>query len=84
VAWTGTNSGIFRPKRYGFIAIMFVRPQHRAQGISSLMASKALAWFKKRDVALIGLTVLSDNKHARRIYKKWGFGDFSAVMWKWN
>ncbi len=84
VSWTGTNTGIFRPKRYGFIAIMFVRPQHRAQGISSSMMSEALAWFKKRNVTHVGLTVLSDNKHARRIYKKWGFGDFSAVMWRWN
>jgi len=84
VAWTGTNRGIFRPKRYGFIAIMFVRPQHRAQGISSSMMREALAWFKKRNVTRVGLTVLSDNKHARRIYEKWGFGDFSSVMWKWN
>lgn len=84
VAWTGTNKGIFRPKRYGHIAIMFVRAQHRGHGISSLMLKESLAWFNKRNVKHVGLTVLSDNKHARRIYEKWGFGDFSSVMWKWN
>jgi ribosomal protein S18 acetylase RimI-like enzyme len=84
VAWTGRNKGIFRPKMYGFIAIMFVRPEHRGEGIGSSMMGETLAWFKKRNVTHVGLTVLSDNKHARRIYERWGFGDFSSVMWKWN
>jgi ribosomal protein S18 acetylase RimI-like enzyme len=84
VAWTGTNTGMFRPKRYGFIGIIFVKPQHRAAGISSLMMREALSWFAKRNVRHVGLAVLSDNKHARRVYQKWGFGDFSTVMWKWN
>src|SRR6185369_404765 len=84
VAWTGRNRGIFHTKRYGFIAIMFVRPQYRGQGISSLMMKIALRWFEERNVAYVGLIVLADNKKARRIYQKWGFGDFSSVMWKWG
>jgi GNAT superfamily N-acetyltransferase len=82
VAWTGTSSTIFRPKRYGFIGIMFVQRQYRGRRISSLMMKQAFAWFAKQNVKYVSLTVIKDNKHARRIYEKWGFRDFVITMWK--
>ena len=82
VAWIGTSSTIFRPKRYGFIGIMFVKRQYRGRRISSLMMKEAFSWFAKRKVKYVSLTVIKDNKHARRIYEKWGFCDFVITMWK--
>jgi hypothetical protein len=37
---------------------------------------------RRRKIEYVCLTVMSDNKHARRIYEKWGSGEFSAAMWK--
>jgi ribosomal protein S18 acetylase RimI-like enzyme len=82
VAWIATNPGIFRPKRYGFIAIIFVQREYRGRNISSLMVRDIYAWFSKREIQHVFLSVLNDNKHARGIYEKWGFADFSTVMWK--
>jgi GNAT superfamily N-acetyltransferase len=82
VAWIATNPAIFRPKRYGFIGIIFVQREYRGHKISSLMVKDVYAWFSKRGIKDVFLTVLSDNKYARAIYAKWGFGDFSTVMWK--
>ena len=82
VAWIGTSPEIFRPKRYGFIGIMFVRREYRGRGVSSLMIKETLAWFAKRKVKHVGLTVVKQNRHARRVYQKWGFADFVVNMWK--
>jgi ribosomal protein S18 acetylase RimI-like enzyme len=82
VAWIQTSSTIFRPKRYGFIGIMFVKRQYRGRRISSLMMKEAFSWFARRKIKYVSLTVIEDNKHARRIYEKWGFRDFVITMWK--
>jgi GNAT superfamily N-acetyltransferase len=81
VAWIGTHPSIYRPKRYGFIGIMFVQGGYRGRRIGSLMMKDALGWFTKRKVKHVVLTVMTENTHARRIYEKWGFFDFVAVMW---
>lgn len=82
VQWSGTNRSIYRPKRFGYIGIMFVQRGYRGRGVSSLMIEEAQAWFVKRKVKHMVLTVLTDNNHARAIYSKWGFFDFVSIMWK--
>jgi predicted GNAT family acetyltransferase len=47
-----------------------------------MMRSETFSWFESRKVKYVCLAVMSDNKHARRIYEKWGFSYFSTVMWK--
>ena len=82
VAWVATNPGIFRPKRYGFIGIIFVHQEYRGRKISSLMMKDIYSWFSKRGIKHVFLSVLCDNTHARGIYEKWGFGDFALTMYK--
>jgi ribosomal protein S18 acetylase RimI-like enzyme len=82
VQWVGTQTLPYRPERFGYIGIMFVERSHRGCGISSMMMKEAQAWFAKRKVDHVMLTVLADNKHARAIYEKWGFFDFVSTMWK--
>ena len=46
------------------------------------MMKEAFSWFARRKIKYVSLTVIEDNKHARRIYEKWGFRDFVITMWK--
>jgi GNAT superfamily N-acetyltransferase len=82
VAWIATNPAIFRPKRYGLIGILFVQREYRGHKISSLMVKDVYAWFSRRGINYVFLSVLSDNKYARSIYEKWGFSNFSITMYK--
>jgi GNAT superfamily N-acetyltransferase len=82
VQWVGTQTLPYRPQRFGYIGIMFVQRSYRGRGVSSKMIKNAQEWFAKRNVEHIVLTVLTDNKHARTIYKQWGFFDFVSTMWK--
>jgi GNAT superfamily N-acetyltransferase len=82
VQFVGTQTLPYRPERFGYIGIMFVRRAYRHHGISSLMMKEAQAWFANRKIDHLMLTVLTDNKHARAIYAKWGFFDFVSTMWK--
>jgi len=70
VAWIARSTDIYRPKRYGFIGIMFVQQRYRGRRISSLMMDETSSWFAGRKVKYVCLTVMNDNKHARRIYEK--------------
>jgi len=77
-----TNHGIYGPKRFGFIGFVFVKRQHRGRRISSLMMREMLAWFAKRKIKHVSLSVMASNGPARAIWKKWGFVDFSVWAWK--
>jgi len=82
VQWVATQTLPYRPERFGYIGIMFVRRAYRGRGVSSLMIKEAQLWFAKRKITHLVLSVLADNKHARGIYEKWGFFDFVSTMWK--
>jgi GNAT superfamily N-acetyltransferase len=82
VQWLGTQTLPYRPKRFGYIGIMFVQSSYRGRGVSSMMMKEAQEWFANRKVEHIMLTVLTDNKPVRAIYEKWGFFDFVSTMWK--
>jgi GNAT superfamily N-acetyltransferase len=76
------NQGIYGPSRFGFIGFVFVRLSYRGQGVSSLLMKEMLAWFAKRKIRHVSLTVMEGNRPARDIWKKWGFVDFSVFSWK--
>jgi len=82
VQWMGTQTLPYRPKRFGYVGIMFVQRSYRGRGVSSMMIKEAQSWFATRKVEHIMLTVLTDNKDALAIYEKWGFVDFVSKMWK--
>ena len=46
------------------------------------MTKEMLAWFAKRKIKHVSLTVMEGNRPARAIWKKWGFRDFSVFAWK--
>jgi ribosomal protein S18 acetylase RimI-like enzyme len=70
------------PKRFGWIGYLFVSRQYRGQRISSRMLKELLSWLGKRRIGHVNLSVLADNRHARAIYKRWGFHDSVVFMWK--
>ena len=76
-----TNRGLL-PRRFGFIGYLFVSRQYRGQRISSRMLKELISWLGKRRIGHVGLSVFADNRHARAIYRKWGFRDHGLFMWK--
>src|SRR5262249_55843627 len=58
VQWVGTQTLPYRPQRFGYIGIMFVQRSHRSCGVGSMMMKEAQAWFAKRKIEHIMLTVL--------------------------
>jgi ribosomal protein S18 acetylase RimI-like enzyme len=59
---------------------MFVQRNYRGRKISSMMRDETFSRFRRRKMKYVCLTVMSGNKHARSIYERWGFADFSNVM----
>jgi ribosomal protein S18 acetylase RimI-like enzyme len=76
-----TNRGLL-PKRFGYIGYLFVSRHYRGQRIGSRMLKELVSWLGKRRIRHVGLSVFADNRHARAIYKRWGFGDHGLFMWK--
>jgi ribosomal protein S18 acetylase RimI-like enzyme len=83
-SWIQTNPPASLPKLYGFIGYLFVKQSYRGQGISSMMMEETLRWFAKRKIKDVALTVIEGNIPARAIYRKWGFDDVWAFVWKRN
>ncbi len=71
---------IFVVEKIGAISDLFIKKQFRGRGLSSQLKNETVKWLKKKDITHATITVYADNKHAREIYKEWGFMDFQVVM----
>ncbi|MFX0201231.1 MAG: GNAT family N-acetyltransferase, partial [Candidatus Hodarchaeota archaeon] len=67
-------------EKIGAISDLFIKKQFRGRGLSSQLKNETVKWLKKKDITHATITVYADNKHAREIYKEWGFMDFQVVM----
>jgi GNAT superfamily N-acetyltransferase len=74
------NNPIYEIEKLGYISDLFVRKEYQGMGISSRLKDEAFKWFKKKGIKYLAINVLKDNKHAHRVYEKWGFFDFSIRM----
>ena len=62
------------------IDALFVEENYRNKWIASRLLSYSLEEFKNNDVKYIEINVLSKNKIAKKLYKKFGFDTFKEVM----
>jgi GNAT superfamily N-acetyltransferase len=68
--------------RFGFIDHLLVAKAFRARGISSALYREALAWFRRKGIRHLSLTVMDGNAEPQAIYRKWGFFPFVIEMRK--
>jgi len=52
---------------------MYVKPEHRGQGISQAIIKHICNWFSSKNLEEIRLTVYDQNPRAIRAYEKVGF-----------
>ena len=80
--WMGNaidqGSGI----RYGHIFLLYVKPEHRCQGIGSALMYHAQNWSKARGDRQIGLQVFANNQAALKLYSRLGYHTHSLLMVK--
>lgn len=77
-----TEIPVFKLKKLGLIADLFVKKSFRGLGISSRLVDSSIRWLKKRKIKVISITLYPDNEHAHNIYKKWDFFDYKIEMRK--
>lgn len=69
-------------KKIGVVADVAVDEKHRRQGIAEKLFDAALAWFQKKQLATIELSVYSQNSPALALWKKLGFAEYKIRMRK--
>ena len=60
-------------REFAYIGLMYVKPQHRRQGINQQVLNRLKEWAIEMGVTEIRLVVYDDNIHAKNAYKKAGF-----------
>ena len=71
---------IFKLKRIGHLDELYVNRRYRGKGISSKLKDEFFKWLKKKEIKYVNLDVITLNKKAIKIYKKWGFNDHLIDM----
>ena len=62
------------PYDSGHIMDLYVKEEHRGEGIGSMLMETALAWFKSKEtVRQVALEVWSGNEGVISLYEKYGF-----------
>ncbi|MCP1997048.1 GNAT family N-acetyltransferase [Flavobacterium sp. HSC-61S13] len=65
---------------FGYIGFMFVTPEYRGQGISSLLLNHLKQWLVSKGINELKLDVYEENTAAIRAYEKAGFKRFTTTM----
>ncbi|MDW3212088.1 MAG: GNAT family N-acetyltransferase [Reichenbachiella sp.] len=60
-------------KKFAYLGFMFVKPDHRGQGIITQILDELKSWSQSRGINEIRLEVYDDNEPAVRAYEKAGF-----------
>lgn len=71
--WIGTAIDQVTGQRHPHIFLLYVRPEHRRQGLGSALMQQVETWAKERGDRQIGLQVFHQNQPARRLYEKLGY-----------
>ncbi|WP_104383315.1 GNAT family N-acetyltransferase [Sphingobacterium sp. HMA12] len=59
--------------RYVHLGFMYVKPEHRGQGINKLILEALLSWAKEKNISEVRLQVYDQNDSAIIAYSKVGF-----------
>ena len=71
--WLGNVTDQATGDYYGHIFLLYVSPEHRRQGIGTVLMQEAHAWAKNRGDRQIGLQVFADNQAAIALYNRLGY-----------
>ena len=80
--WVGNAIDQTNGDRYAHIFLLYVSPEHRTQGIGSVLMHQAQNWAKARGNRQIGLQVFPNNQPALNLYKNLGYQTHSLLMLK--
>lgn len=67
------NDAKFYYREYGYIGFIYVKDEHRGQGISKLIINAIFKWFRTKKIEEVKLTVYEENPSAIKAYEKLGF-----------
>nr|WP_024750124.1 GNAT family N-acetyltransferase [Crocosphaera subtropica] len=83
--WMGTGVDQVSGDRYGHIFLIYVKPNHRRQGLATALIKQGQQWVDGQGYHQIGLQVFERNQAAQKLYNKLGFFPQSYLMFKsWN
>jgi GNAT superfamily N-acetyltransferase len=66
----------------GIIEDYFVEKPYRGKGISDMLWKKMMEWFREKKCKRLDVQTYPGNKHALKLYHKYGFVDKQIVMTK--
>lgn len=72
---------IYRHGDHGFISDAYVGEEHRRHGVGRRLAEAAGAWFRRRGVAHVRVSVATCNDTARTFWRDMGFRPFMERLW---
>lgn len=67
-------------REYAYLGLIYVQPEERGHGVSSLIVAALESWAQSRGIDEIRLEVYADNAAAVRAYEKSGFVRHMIVM----
>lgn len=80
---------ICKPERWatkagnrGQIGKLYVIEEYRGKGAARQLKDYLMEWFKEKECTHAGIGVLTDNKQAKTIYRKWGFKPYALDLIK--
>ena len=80
--WVGNAVEQVRGDRHPHIFLLYVRPEHRRQGIGKALMCYVEAWARRQGYHQIGLQVFQSNQAALNLYHQLGYQTQSLSMVK--
>ncbi|MEC4802848.1 MAG: GNAT family N-acetyltransferase [Jaaginema sp. PMC 1079.18] len=80
--WVGNGIDQIQGDRYAHIFLLYVKPEHRRQGLGKSLMQQAQTWATQRGDRQIGLHVFCQNQGAIALYQQLGFSPQSWLMLK--
>ncbi len=66
--------------QHGYVGFMYVRPEHRGQGISQKILEELKSWAQSKNLIELQLDVYAENQKAISAYKRFGFEENMVEM----
>lgn len=82
IAEIDSEPPIFSFEKWGTIADLGVKKEHRRRGVGKKLTDAALEWFKGKGVSLVQIYALTGNGLAVSFWPKQGFKPFSQRMYR--
>lgn len=70
------------PAPFAWVHDIFVKPEHRRQGVATVLMAEAERFARSQGARVLRLGVLDRNEHARALYVRHGFREHAHVLTK--